>query len=35
MLLKKITRELHELKLVKTYKIQNIKVEHNHIDSEQ
>ena len=26
---------LHYLKLVKTHKIQKIKVEHNHIDSEQ
>ena len=26
---------LHYLKLVKTHKIQNIKVEHNYIDSEQ
>ena len=28
-------QELHELKVIKTHKIQNIKVEHNHIDSEQ
>ena len=25
-------QELHELKVVKTHKIQNIKVEHNHLD---